>query len=83
MDRQRFCGALVLPVFLLAGMFPSQAKALVLGDFDSDCDVDLSDYATFQACVSGPAIPYAGDCGKADFDHDGDVDQDDFGISVQ
>ncbi|MBP7936456.1 MAG: hypothetical protein KA354_17595 [Phycisphaerae bacterium] len=50
--------------------------------FDSDCDgdVDGDDFIPFEACTSGPAIAYMGDCAKADLDRDGDVDQSDFGI---
>ncbi len=47
-------------------------------DFDRDCDVDLSDFAGFQYCFSGPNEPRAPSCGLADFDADGDVDLADF-----
>lgn len=60
-------------------------------DFDGDADVDLDDYARFQACATGPAIPYGpalpAGCTlarytsgriSADFDGDTDVDQEDF-----
>ncbi|MCK4661134.1 MAG: hypothetical protein KAV82_16560, partial [Phycisphaerae bacterium] len=48
-------------------------------DFDEDCDVDLVDYAAFQACLNGPNNPPAGGCAvDADFDDDGDVDLKDF-----
>ncbi len=64
------------------------------GDFDSDGDVDAGDYATFEACATGPAIPYdpehlpegcwltadASHIIPADFDGDRDVDASDFGI---
>jgi Zn-dependent metalloprotease len=49
-------------------------------DFDGDRDVDADDYMLFEACASGPDIPYAGDCSSADFDTDNDVDQSDFGV---
>jgi hypothetical protein len=52
----------------------------IAGDCDRDGDIDLADLAALQACVSGPALAYAGDCAKADLDRDGDVDQSDFGI---
>ena len=52
----------------------------VPGDFDRDGDIDADDLKVFAACVSGPAVHYAGDCAKADFDGDGDVDQSDFGF---
>jgi hypothetical protein len=42
--------------------------------------VDALDYAILDACTSGPGIPNAADCGNADLDLDGDVDQSDFGI---
>lgn len=46
----------------------------------ADGDVDGDDLSEFMACVSGPAVLWNGDCAEADFDHDGDVDQTDFGI---
>lgn len=46
------------------------------GDRDSDGDVDLKDYARFQACF-GPA-PLAAGCAALDADRDGDVDLGDF-----
>ena len=52
----------------------------VPGDFDRDGNIDSDDLKVFAACVSGPAVHYAGDCAKADFDGDGDVDQSDFGF---
>ena len=47
-------------------------------DYDGDCDVDQADYTVFEACASGPDVPYAVDCGYADLDSNGDVDQGDF-----
>jgi hypothetical protein len=56
--------------------------ATIAFDFDGDGDVDLADFATFQACFNGPNRPPSqaaqADCEKADFDHDGDVDLVDF-----
>lgn len=62
------------------------------GDFDGDGSVNADDQPYFEACDTGPDVPYGvnwpGTCtmvpdtqGKiaADMDHDGDVDQDDFG----
>jgi len=86
------------PYVLSYTHFPAVA-AYAPADFDHDGDVDsglggADDFDVFQACVSGPAIPYnpsglpAG-CsltpdanGKiaADFDKDGDVDHDDFAV---
>jgi hypothetical protein len=50
-------------------------------DFDLDGDVDLGDFAVFQACFNGPNRPAAqANCQAADLDHDTDVDLADFGI---
>jgi hypothetical protein len=50
-------------------------------DFDGDGDVDLSDFAWFQACFNGPnRSPTASGCDGADMDGDGDVDLADFSI---
>ncbi len=63
-------------------------------DFNKDGDVDADDFVIFQACTTGPAIPYDPDnlpqgCElvpddqgiiAADFDGDGDVDQEDVGV---
>jgi len=49
-------------------------------DYDGDCDVDQADYTVFEACASGPDVPYVGDCDDRDFDEDADVDQDDFAV---
>ncbi|HOW73663.1 MAG TPA: hypothetical protein PKY77_23940 [Phycisphaerae bacterium] len=67
---------------------------LAAGDFDGDGDVDMDDFGRFQACVTGPAMPYtpasllagctlyrdANGRIPADFDKDTDVDQEDFGV---
>ena len=63
------------------------------GDFNCDGLVNRSDLDAFAPCLTGPAMPYdptnpppgctlLGAAGilPADFDHDGDVDQSDFGI---
>lgn len=51
-------------------------------DFNGDGDVDPDDFAIFDSCFSGPAIPHNGtpNCVKADTELDSDVDQSDFGI---
>lgn len=63
-------------------------------DFNQDCSVDDTDLGTFEACVTGPAVPYnpavppfgctlAPDGSghiAADFNGDGSVDQHDFSI---
>gem|GEM_PF-3422092 len=51
-----------------------------LGDTDRDGDVDLADFARFQACYGGPGRPMLLDCAELDFDHDGHVDVTDFTI---
>ncbi len=48
------------------------------GDFDGDRDVDLGDYAAFQACFSGDGVPHAPGCEVFDSEPDGDVDLDDY-----
>lgn len=54
---------------------------LPFGDFDRDSDVDMSDFGTFQLCLSGPDIPQLNPlCILADADGDEDIDQDDFGV---
>ncbi|MBP7936436.1 MAG: hypothetical protein KA354_17495 [Phycisphaerae bacterium] len=41
---------------------------------------DQNDFDRFKDCASGPAIPLIAGCEARDFDHDGDVDQSDFGL---
>ena len=50
------------------------------GDFDEDGDVDQSDFAHFQACLTGPGMAYPAECERADLDLDGNVDQADFAL---
>ncbi len=61
-------------------------------DFNRDCVVDNQDFTVFQACSTGPNVPYGpanlppgcpllpdrGGRIAADFNRDGSVDQDDF-----
>ncbi len=62
---------LALPLSLLyLGFSPA--------DFNADGRVDLADLDIFLTCASGPAVTHNGDCGKADFDKDTDVDATDF-----
>jgi hypothetical protein len=50
-----------------------------LGDWDADGNVDLADYAEFEACLDGPEGGLAAPgCACGDFDDDGDVDLVDF-----
>ncbi len=65
------------------GAVPSNAAALTVGagsgDFDGDCDVDLSDFAFLQWCFNGPnQPPFRSECVSADTDGDADVDLSDF-----
>lgn len=65
-DAVRFVGNAVLPIE---------------ADLDADQDVDLGDFAFFQACVTGAdAGPATSACTFSDFDGDRDVDQADFGV---
>ena len=50
------------------------------GDSDHDGDVDLSDYAAFAACLTGPGGGLLLDCDVFDFDEDNDVDVGDFAV---
>jgi len=63
-----------------AGFWVIPECPAVPADYDNDCDVDQGDYALFEACASGPDVPYIGDCGHADLDTDGDVDEADFAV---
>ncbi|MBN2445819.1 MAG: hypothetical protein JXO22_03795, partial [Phycisphaerae bacterium] len=60
-------------------------------DFNRDGDVDTGDEEVFEACATGPDVPYlpadpplgcpmAGGVAGGDLDQDGDVDQSDFAI---
>jgi len=66
------------------GSATSNAASLTVsqpGDFDSDGDVDQSDFGHFQACLTGSAVPITDpNCLDANLDGDSDVDQDDFAI---
>ncbi len=68
------------PPELMATLTMSVNGPNVRADLDRDSDVDQDDFVMFQACASGPAIPFGPDCDSRDFDADGDVDQEDFGI---
>ncbi|MFH0980380.1 MAG: C1 family peptidase [Planctomycetota bacterium] len=50
----------------------------VFGDFDRDGAVDLTDYAAFSGCITGPDGQRTPECVLGDFDCDEDVDLDDF-----
>ena len=54
-----------------------------IGDYDFDQGVDLTDFAAWSSCMTGPstadtAVPHD-PCVAFDFDGDGDVDLLDFG----
>ena len=53
-------------------------------DVDSDGDMDLSDFAAFQACFSGNGVAFTNEsCAVLDADGDGDIDRRDFMIFQQ
>lgn len=53
----------------------------IAGDFEPDCDVDLSDVAKLQVCFTGAGGgPPAPGCEVFDFEPDSDVDLTDFGV---
>jgi hypothetical protein len=62
------------------GFWVIPACSAIPGDYDGDCDVDQADYRSWEACASGPEVPYTGDCGDTDFDNDLDTDQEDFSV---
>ncbi|MCH7700521.1 MAG: VCBS repeat-containing protein [Planctomycetes bacterium] len=59
-------------------LMKNSGTAPVLGDFNDDCHIDLSDYAAFQDCLSGPGVCADPGCAVMDFEDDCDVDLDDF-----
>ncbi|MBN1489755.1 MAG: formylglycine-generating enzyme family protein [Phycisphaerae bacterium] len=74
-----------LPEILVAGLIVGLAAipipALWSSDFDSDSDVDLTDFSGFTACFNGPNRAPAAFCAvDADLDDDTDVDLADFGV---
>ena len=48
------------------------------GDCDGDGDVDLTDYAVFADCLTGPSGDLMPNCTCSDINTDGDVDLADF-----
>jgi hypothetical protein len=61
-------------VFLLRRVAPT-------GDFNHDCRIDAVDFSIIENCFTGnrngPPDGLYGDCTRADFDEDGDVDETD------
>lgn len=53
----------------------TDAPIVLWADDDGDGDVDLANFATFQACFGSPPVF---ECGKLDADFDGDIDADDW-----
>jgi len=53
------------------------------GDFDRDCDVDFSDFATFALYWLQSACEDPNWCGGADFDNSGKVDMEDLAVLVE
>ncbi len=52
-----------------------------IGDYDCDQTVDLTDFAAWEACMTGPDNgPYDSGCEAFDFEFDGDVDLHDFAL---
>lgn len=58
-----------------------QARPMVPGDFDHDCDVDFTDLVHLRLCARGPTVSQMElTCADARLDGDLDIDLDDFGI---
>lgn len=75
--NEALCSLYTDPAPLVVDACPDCPGAL--GDGDGDCDVDLEDFAAFQACYTGPVGPsfppaYEVGCDCLDQDGDGDVD---------
>lgn len=69
---------------VLCGRVDMGAYEFGIGDYDCDRDVNLLDFASWEACVTGPALPgYDAGCEAFDFDGDVDVDLADFSAFVQ
>ncbi|MHC4091420.1 MAG: hypothetical protein ACYSVY_14290, partial [Planctomycetota bacterium] len=57
-----------------------ELECIFPGDFDTDGDTDLDDYAVFADCMDGPVSSVAPGCEPGDFDRSGAVDLRDFGV---
>lgn len=65
-----------------AGGVNGSATPAIRADFDRDGDVDLSDFAVLQRCLSGTSVPPTAPCTLADLDAvpDSDVDNTDVNL---
>jgi len=60
---------------VLCGRVDMGAYEFGIGDYDCDQSMDLTDFANWSACMTGPqGGPYEVGCEAFDFDGDGDVD---------
>ena len=60
---------------LAGGFWPGAVAESMPGDCDSDGDVDLDDFAEFEACLTGPGGGLSEPaCACFDFDYSGDID---------
>ncbi len=67
--------------YSLTTFVPAADLPVVPADFDDDADVDQTDFARFQLCISGEGIIQTDpDCALARLDADGDVDQADLSL---
>ena len=64
---------------ILCAVVDMGAYEFGIGDYECDDDVDLDDFAAWEACMTGPdSGPYDADCEAFDFEFNGDVDLRDF-----
>jgi len=64
---------------VLCGRVDMGAYEFGIGDYDCNQSVDLADFSSWQACMTGPhSGPYEPGCEVFDFNADGDVDLLDF-----
>jgi hypothetical protein len=85
------CQELTWLSFLPGGVSPPTVfllrRTAPHGDFNHDCHIDAYDLAILENCFTGrnngPADGLLGDCTRADFDNDVDVDEDDVGAFMK
>ena len=58
--------------------FDPNSPGASLGDFDSDGDIDVTDFATLHDCITGPAVDATSPCTVSDLNYDGSIDLADF-----